>query len=218
METGRGYWECSCSHQSEKRCRIMNERRRTSGRTRGYRSSVEEKQIRLPSIVKKISAERKTTFQEDMASGSRSTNSPRSGSDDVSHTTRESRDRRTINKFVQNSLYGADTGSTMRSTPWTQSFHQDTPPQSLTGQVVSGKSCEPFSCPCRHCGVRFGKHSIATHEKRCVVRQHNPNGESTPSQDEIVATTTTKHRRPVATIVTIALLPVLWHRTGSNAV
>ena len=181
----------------------MNERRRTSGR--GYRSSVEEKQIRLPSIVKKISAERKTTCQEDMASGSRSTNFPRSGSDDVTHTTRGSRDRRSINKFVQNSLYGADTGSTLRSTPWTQSFHRDTPPQSLTGQVVGGESREPFSCPCRHCGVRFGKHSIAIHEKKCVTRQHDPNGESAPSQDEIVATTTTKHRRPVATIVTIGL-------------
>ena len=58
---------------------------------------------------------------------------------------------------------------------------------------------QPFSCTCRHCGLKFSKHSIAIHERRC----HDPlKQQSLPREclsDSIVA------EAPVARIVTIGL-------------
>ena len=46
----------------------------------------------------------------------------------------------------------------------------------ISGSQNSGtaESWEPFSCVCQHCGLKFGKHSIAIHERRCSHTQVHP--------------------------------------------
>ena len=67
-------------------------------------------------------------------------------------------------------------------------------------QINTSESWEPFSCTCRYCGLKFGKHSILIHEKRCSIKQQKPslsNETATTSSDYI--------ETPVARIVTIGL-------------
>ena len=80
-----------------------------------------------------------------------------------------------------------------------------------TGQT-SNKSWEPFSCVCKHCGLKFGKHSITIHEKKCSGKQKQ---NQTRSLEEIRSndngdfggcTSVNSYRpQPVARIITIGL-------------
>lgn len=62
----------------------------------------------------------------------------------------------------------------------------------------------PFSCTCRHCGLKFGKHSIAIHERRC---HESIKHQSLPR--ECLSDTTVRNsyitEAPIARIVTIGL-------------
>ena len=77
-----------------------------------------------------------------------------------------------------------------------------------TTSQTSNESWEPFSCACKHCGLKFGKHSITIHEKKCSRKQQ---GETlrVQSGDDVVEVSDTipNVSRPqlVARIITIGL-------------
>ena len=94
--------------------------------------------------------------------------------------------------------------------PGLPDLHSPRPTQQ-DGQT-SNESWEPFSCVCKYCGLKFGKHSITIHEKKCssskqqgqpqaglVSLQSNDSefGDSTLSQ--------VSRPQPVARIITIGL-------------
>lgn len=72
------------------------------------------------------------------------------------------------------------------------------------------ESWEPFSCVCKYCGLKFGKHSILIHEKKCCSRsskQQSQNQGLKPSDEFEFGDSTPSVGRPqpVARIVTIGL-------------
>ena len=70
---------------------------------------------------------------------------------------------------------------------------------SMGDQTTSEESREPFSCTCKHCGLKFGKHSIKMHEKKCSTKQGQLENREIQSLDDRSSS------RPVARIVTIGL-------------
>lgn len=71
-------------------------------------------------------------------------------------------------------------------------------------------SWEPFSCTCRHCGLKFGKHSIVIHERRCLIKQTNACRSSFTDTEgttinTVKTTSSLEASRPVARIVTVGL-------------
>lgn len=69
-------------------------------------------------------------------------------------------------------------------------------------QQNASESWQPFSCTCKHCGLKFGKHSIAIHERRCSLKQQSLQGDHLSSNLTRVHSNTLS---PVARIVTIGL-------------
>ena len=74
---------------------------------------------------------------------------------------------------------------------------------------TSNESWEPFSCICKHCGLKFGKHSIAIHEKKCSNKQQGQVGlvslQSNDDNEFDDSTLSVSRPQPVARIVTIGL-------------
>ena len=90
-------------------------------------------------------------------------------------------------------------------------LHSPRPTQNASStSQTSNESWEPFSCVCKYCGLKFGKHSIMIHEKKCSSKKQSQTqvlvrvksnddvefGDSTPS---------VSRPQPVARVVTIGL-------------
>lgn len=76
-----------------------------------------------------------------------------------------------------------------------------------TTSQTSNKSWEPFSCACKHCGLKFGKHSIMIHEKKCSSKQQGQTLR-VQSDDEVEVSDpipSVTRPQPVARIITIGL-------------
>lgn len=52
-------------------------------------------------------------------------------------------------------------------------FESSSPRESPLKTVDNGPGWEPFSSLCQHCGLKFGRHSIAIHERRCHGKQQH---------------------------------------------
>lgn len=70
----------------------------------------------------------------------------------------------------------------------------------------SGASWEPFSSLCRYCGLKFGRHSIAIHERRCNrQRQHKNNPQNPQTSSKENTQSGNGGLQKIATIVTMGL-------------
>ena len=81
---------------------------------------------------------------------------------------------------------------------------------SVAANQTSNGSWEPFSCSCKYCGLKFGKHSIAIHERKCSSKQQSQTQAlvKAKSNDDIEfcdSTQSVSRPQPVARIVTIGL-------------
>ncbi len=74
---------------------------------------------------------------------------------------------------------------------------------------ASNGSWEPFSCACKHCGLKFGKHSIMIHEKKCSSKKQGQTlGVQSNGNDDVEfsdSIPSVSRPQPVARIITIGL-------------
>ncbi len=82
-------------------------------------------------------------------------------------------------------------------------------PKESKDDITIGSGWEPFSCVCNNCGEKFGKHSIAIHEKRCSKHQQKKalqeRQTSIRTVNSFEGTTVNSEMQKVATIVTMGL-------------
>ena len=75
---------------------------------------------------------------------------------------------------------------------------------------TSNESWEPFSCVCKYCSLKFGKHSIMIHEKKCSSKQQSrtPALVRVQSNDDVEfgdSSLSVSRPQPVARIITVGL-------------